>query len=447
MPAQIILEIIDGSLKGQEFIFDNVITILLGRNDDCYLKLPKDDTTVSRYHCLLDINPLSSPPQIQIRDYGSYTGTYVNEKNIGQRSDNQTRTESDRATCPFYSLKTGDEIRLGKTKLRVSIEILSSDQDEPAQILTSIASSNLPESLPNIPGYAISRILGKGGFGVVYLADDEKTQQPVALKVIHPHKQADAKARKKFLREIEISQYFKHSHIVQVLDAGESEDLLFLALEFCPYGTVNNLLQKYGGRLPIDMALHIIYQTLDALEYAHSLELQPKEISDGTTKPVKGIVHRDLKPSNILCVTDGNKPTIKVADFGLAKAFDLAGESGYTPSNSNSANPSVGGTYAFMPRQQVLDFKYSKPEVDVWSAAASLYQMLTGRLPRDFSSSQGSSSDLWKIVLETQTQPIRLYNAQIPSHLAEVIDRALKDRSHLYFKTVTEFRNALNINS
>jgi eukaryotic-like serine/threonine-protein kinase len=440
MAAQIILEIIDGSLKGQD-----IITILVGRNNDCYLKLPNDDITVSRYHCLLDINPLSSPPQIQIRDYGSYTGTYVNDRSIGQRPTNQTPTENTTNDYPFHLLKTGDQIRLGKTKIRVSIEILSDADDhyDPAQIIISSTSTTPEDFPPKIPGYTITQKLGQGGFGIVYLAHYQNTQQPVALKVLRPHQQADANARKKFLREIEISRYFNHPHIVRVLDAGESEDLLFLALEFCPYGTVHNLLKKHGGRLPIDTALHIIHQTLDGLEYAHNLELQ-QELPDGTTKQVKGIVHRDLKPSNILCLSEGDKPTIKVADFGLAKIFDLAGLSGYTPDNSNSEKPSVGGTYAFMPRQQVLDFKYSKPEVDIWSAAACLYQMLTGRLPRNFASSQGSSSDLWKIILETPTQPIRQYNVQIPPKLAEVIDLALRDKSNLHFKTVAEFKQAIS---
>jgi serine/threonine protein kinase len=73
------------------------------------------------------------------------------------------------------------------------------------------------------------------------------------------------------------------------------------------------------------------------------------------------------------------KTIVKVGDYGLSKAFDLAGMSGM------SVTGSVGGTLAFMPRQQVLNFKYAKPDVDVWAAAASLYYMLTGKLPRDIS--------------------------------------------------------------
>jgi len=442
MAAHVILEVISGSYQGQTFRFDDIITTLIGRHPDCHPQLPDDDTSVSRYHCLLDINPLIQPPQVRIRDYGSYTGTYLNGETIGQRPANQP-PEASIQDYPFHPLKTGDEIRLGETRLRVSIEILSDDRTNLPQAPISSSSPAFLDSPPQIPGYTLSKELGRGGFGVVYLAHHEQTQQPIALKVIRPHKQADEKTRKKFLREIEISQCLNHPHVVQVFAAGESEELLYLALEFCPFGTVNDLLRNNGGRLSLDTALHIIEQTLEALDYAHNVELPPQPLPDGTTKPAKGIVHRDLKPGNILCVAEGDKPIVKIADFGLAKAFDLAGMSGYTSDNSNTENPSVAGTYAFMPRQQVLDFKYAKPEVDVWAAAACLYQLLTGRLPRNFTRSDGMSSAPWQIVLETPTLPIRHYNAEVPAQLAATIDLALTDCSSLHFKTVAEFRQAL----
>lgn len=447
MKHQITLEITTGGFQGKRFIFDKIITILVGRNRDCYVQLPQEDTTVSRYHCLIDIDPFTHP-FIKIRDYGSYTGTYLNEQKIGQRQLQHSHEESSQTDYPLHALKTGDEIRIGQTTLRVSIETLSEENWAKPQIaLDSINKPFLANSPPEIPNYSIRQKLGQGGFGCVYLAHCEKTQKSVALKVIHPQKQADKSTRKKFLREVEISKFLSHPHVVQVLDSGEVKDLLFLVLELCPCGTVNDWLkkQKYRGRIPIEIALDIIDQTLDALEYAHTVEFPSKQLPDGTLKPIQGIVHRDLKPSNILCSTDGDRPIIKVADFGLAKAFDLAGlsSSGYTSERGNAETPTVSGTYAFMCRQQVLDFKYAKPEVDVWAAAACLYQMLTGRLPRDFSCPQSREFEFWKVVLEAPTVPIRKYNALIPLRLAEVIDRALMDRSSLHFKTAQEFKQAL----
>lgn len=443
MKNQVTVEIIAGSLQGEKFIFDKIITILAGRNPDCYIQLPQEDTTVSRYHCLLDIDPCTHP-FIKIRDYGSYAGTYLNGQKIGQRQPQHSPEEIPQTDYPLHALKTGDEIRIGKTTLRVSIEFVSDDSDLNLPIIHASPERAFLDSPPHIPNYKIGKKLGQGGFGIVYLAEHELTQKSVAVKIIRPSKQVNEKACKKFMREIRVSQYFTHPHIVPVLDTGEVENSLFLVLEYCPYGTVNDLLKQYNNRLPLKLALQIIDQTLTGLDYAHNLELSPKQLPDGSVKLITGIVHRDLKPGNILCSQIDETVTIKIADFGLAKAFDLAGLSShdYTPDGSSSETPSVSGTYGFMCRQQVLDFKYAKPEVDVWAAAACLYQMLTGRLPRDFSRSSGLN--FWKIVLDTPTEPIRRYNALIPNPLAEVIDSALKDTSNLYFKTAREFQVALH---
>jgi serine/threonine protein kinase len=92
-----------------------------------------------------------------------------------------------------------------------------------------------------------------------------------------------------------------------------------------------------------------------------------------------------------------------------------------------------------MPRQQVLDFKYVKPDVDVWAAAACLYNMLTGLYPRNFPKGQ----DVWAVALNTEPISIRKRNALIPNNLAEVIDLALIDKPRLSFKTAAEFKQAL----
>jgi len=123
----------------------------------------------------------------------------------------------------------------------------------------------------------------------------------------------------------------------------------------------------------------------------------------------------------------------KISDFGLANAFDRAGLSGQTRTGSTA------GTPVFMPRQQVINFKYAQPEVDVWAAAASLYNMVTGVFPRDFP----RGKDPWQMVLQSQPVPIRQRNSAIPKRVAEVIDLALVDKPHLHFKTAAAFKQAL----
>lgn len=127
-----------------------------------------------------------------------------------------------------------------------------------------------------------------------------------------------------------------------------------------------------------------------------------------------------------------SKITAKIGDYGLSKAFDLAGLSGQTRTGSRV------GTPVFIPRQQVLEFKYAKPEVDVWAAAASLYYMLTGYYPRDF-----TGKDIFLEVLRNKPVPIRQRDISIPKKLAEVIDLALIEEPEIYFKSAKAFKQAL----
>ncbi|MDF5715220.1 MAG: FHA domain-containing protein [Rhizonema sp. NSF051] len=118
--------------------------------------------------------------------------------------------------------------------------------------------------------------------------------------------------------------------------------------------------------------------------------------------------------------------------LGLAKAFDFAGLSG------QSLTGIKAGTPVLMCRQQLLNYKYVQPEVDVWAAAACLYVMLSGRYPRNF-----TGSDQFLAVLQNDPVPIRQRDASIPKRLAEVIDLALVEKPEIYFKSANEFKQAL----
>jgi serine/threonine protein kinase len=145
-------------------------------------------------------------------------------------------------------------------------------------------------------------------------------------------------------------------------------------------------------------------------------------------------VHRDLSPHNILLdETDGAPSTAKVADFGLAKAFDQAGLSGLTRTGVAAGKP------WFVPRQQVINFRDASPAVDVWATAACLYHALTAEYPRDFP----RGKDPWQVILQTEPVPIRQREPGISPALAEVIDTALREQPAIGFATAAEFREAL----
>jgi hypothetical protein len=155
------------------------------------------------------------------------------------------------------------------------------------------------------------------------------------------------------------------------------------------------------------------------------------KLADGRLGKGKGLVHRDLKPNNIFITKVNGKMVAKIGDYGLSKAFDLAGLSGHTFTGAKM------GTPAFMCRQQLLDLKNSLPEVDVWASAACLYNMLTGYFPRDF------VGEPWTCVLRNDAVPIRKRDSSIPEKLAEVIDLALIEKPKIHFQTAADFKAAL----
>lgn len=458
MPAKIILSVTRGAQQGQQYSFADRNTCLIGRHDECGIQLPNDEAhkTVSRYHALLDINP----PMVRIRDFGSLNGTFVNGQKIGQRQKGTSAEEGAQQNFPEYDLKNGDEIRVGDSAWRVKIVADKPQQPKPQAKPVAVATpapraatprqrevselvkqileeaQQKPQVLKGGQGsmrdYKIVRELGKGGMGAVYLARHRKTGQTVALKVMLPRVAVEPHARELFLREVENTRVLRHPNLVQLLDYSTSGQEFFFTLEFCDGGSVSDFMEERRDTFSVGEALDIILQVLDGLEFAHTVPFTVP-LPDGSTQRVRGLVHRDLSPQNILLEKSGRKLVAKVSDFGLGKAFDTAGLSGQTMTGDAAGKP------VFMPRQQVVNFKFSKPEVDVWAAAASLYYMLTAEVPRDFP----DGVDPWRVVLQTDPVPLRKRWPQAPAPLANVIDLALRDKPSLHFKSAREFKAAL----
>jgi hypothetical protein len=286
--------------------------------------------------------------------------------------------------------------------------------------------------LRSIVGYSLLQELGRGGMGAVYLARHEGTGEQVALKVMLPKMAATERATADFLREAEATRTLHHPQVVDLRELGYVAGVFFFTLEYCPGGSLYDRLRNHGGPLPIDEACGYILQALTGLHYAHTVPLQVRQ-ANGVMRAATGLVHRDIKPANLLLAGSPSAPVVKVSDFGIAKAFELAGLSGMTRTGD------VRGTAPYMPRQLVVDFKYARPAGDVWAMAASLYQLLTGTVPRHFP----DGCEPFLIVLHHDAVPIRQRNPKIPPRLAEVIDHALRDRPEIGFQTALEFRQAL----
>jgi pSer/pThr/pTyr-binding forkhead associated (FHA) protein len=472
MSAQVILEVVRGKLLGQTFTFRKRSLCLVGRAEGCQIRLPNDadHRGVSRHHCLIDVDP----PEVRVRDFGSRNGTFVNGKNIGQRAADTAGRNPDPGQFPPWELHEGDELRIGRTAFRVRV---SFGEDTPAPdspvgplagALCSRCGRRVPlpldtinadsilclacrqnprrlaedlikqadsgsHQLALIQGYKLLDELGRGDTSAVYLAQNSETGDRVALKVMFPRGAADPRTRQRFLREAHNTVVLRHPNIVHLRDAGWFRGVFYFTLEYCEGGTVARWMQELGRPLTVDEAAPLILQTLDALDYCHNVEVPFVPHEDGEWAPGSGLVHRDVKPANLFLTGSGSGLCAKLGDFGLSKAFDKAGLSGHTWSGL------LSGTPLFMPRQQVLRYKYARPEVDVWATAATFYFMLTGTSARDFSRGNG-----WmEVILETPAVPIRCRLSSLPTRLADVLDTALIDRPEIPFKTAAAFRESL----
>ncbi len=399
-----------GPIRGQRFEFTSHDTFLFGRAPDCHARLAANDVSASRHHFLLEANP----PRARVRDLGSLNGTHVNGARHGGRAAG--------GGAPEVDLRDGDEVRVGATLIRVEIEgapAVAAVALEPT-LHTELQRTNAQAGASEVPlggalgPYSLERLIGHGGMGAVYLARRHGSQAAVALKVLLPDAVVDEGLRELFLRETRVLRALRHRNIVGVLDAGADEGRLYLALEYCARGSAEALRQQRGGRLPLDVALRLADDVLEGLAYAHQ----------------RGFVHRDIKPDNVLLAEDG---TARLGDFGLAKSFQQAGLSGMT------ATGAVAGTFYFMPREQLTSFREARPVSDVWSAAATLYYLLTAEYPRDFSTQR----DPIAVVLGGGTVPLRSRDPALPSSLADVIDRALLDDVDRRFADAGAFARAL----
>lgn len=287
------------------------------------------------------------------------------------------------------------------------------------------------EDVIGINGYNNIRFLGRGRMGAAWLVEEKKTGKQMALKLMLPQAAVSERNKEMFLREARTAGQLDHRNVVRQFKCGQSDDIYFILMEFCQGGSVDNLIRRNGGKLNLDLATHIILQVLDGLHYTHHAVVLAS-LKDGEMHTVNGVVHRDLKPGNIFLSDNSSSPTAKVADFGLAKTFETAGLSGHTRTGD------VAGSVDFVPRQQIIDYRCSKPEVDVWAAAACYYHMLTGTYPKDL-----SGKDVWNAAMEKKATSINKRNVNIPKKLAEVIDAALIDDPDIGIQSALELKTRI----
>ncbi len=414
---RVTLRVLEGPYRGREFTFDHHDTFLIGRSDNAHLYLP-DDRFFSRHHCLLEI----APPRCFLRDLGSTNGTFVNGQKVSEvflRSGDriqggQTVLEVQVISDAVETTETNSETLAGPVMVTVECsncgrrERAEAAPDDQLTFICEDCREELKQRPPPVPGYEMIKMLGRGGMGCVMLARDEANDQKVAIKTLLPEVAVADKSLRRFLREIEVAAALDHPNIVRFVKSGTHNGAVYLVTEYVEGPDAAKLADAQGGRVPFRDAIQIISQALDALAYAHT----------------RGYIHRDIKESNILISGTAPAFTAKLTDFGLARSFTATGMSGITMAGD------MAGTFAYMPPEQIRDFRNVRPTADIYAIGMTAYSLLAG----DIALNLGPSGDIAgtvRAIFEGQIVPLRSRVPEIPSQLAEVIERALvRDPAH-----------------
>jgi serine/threonine-protein kinase len=238
--------------------------------------------------------------------------------------------------------------------------------------------------------------------GIVYLGQDPRINRITAIKTFRFSEDLEEdevkKLKEKFFIEAESAGTLSHPNIVTIYDAGEEQELAYIAMEYLEGGDLQGF-TKEGKLLPMRKVIDYVADIADALDYAHQ----------------KGIVHRDIKPANIMLLKSG---VVKITDFGIARIT----------ASSQTQTGVVKGTPYYMSPEQISGQKVDGRS-DVFSLGTMLYQLLTGKLPF---SGENLAALMHQIMNVPQPDP-REYNPKIVKPLVDIINKALeKDRDKRY---------------
>jgi Tol biopolymer transport system component len=251
--------------------------------------------------------------------------------------------------------------------------------------------------------YEIISLLGAGGMGEVYRAEDTRLSRTVAIKVLPEHLSGDQERRERLEREAKAVSALQHTHICTLFDIGSVDGVTYLVMEHLEGETLADRLSR--GALPIDDALRFGGQIASALAAAHG----------------RGIVHRDLKPGNIMLTPSG----VKLLDFGLAKVQRVESDGDADSNSPTEAKPlteegSLLGTVPYMAPEQ-LEGREADTRSDIFALGAVLYEMVTGR--RAFEGT--SQASIIGAIMNGTPRPVRELEPQSPPLLDRTISKCL----------------------
>jgi serine/threonine protein kinase len=251
--------------------------------------------------------------------------------------------------------------------------------------------------------YQILSMIGAGGMGEVYLADDTKLGRKVAIKFLNEKYSKDEDLLNRFIQEAKAASALNHPNLITVYEIGEHDGSHYMATEFIEGKTLRERMKE---RLTFEEALSISVQTAEALSAAHQA----------------GIVHRDIKPENIMIRPDGY---VKVLDFGLAKLTEIMSAGGEEETKRLvKTNPGmIMGTVSYMSPEQARG-KITDARSDVFSFGVVMYEMLTGKMP--FAGE--TVTDTLSSIISLEPQPITSLAPHLPRELQRIVQKTLKKK-------------------
>ncbi len=282
---------------------------------------------------------------------------------------------------------------------------------------TRPAPEDLPPDLADHPDYEVVRELGRGGMGVVYLARNRLMGRPEVLKVVSGHLLDRGIVRERFLREIRNAAQLHHPNIVTAYSAVRAGDRIVLAMEYVEGENLADLVRRRGP-LSVAHASHFTYQAALGLQHAHE----------------RGMVHRDIKPGNLMLARQGSRATVKILDFGLARATQEAPIDG-----GLTREGQMLGTPDYIAPEQSLDAKKADIRADIYSLGCTLYFLLTGKPPFD-------AHSLYEILQAHHSRdatPLNLACPDVPTELAVLVAKMMAKEPGHRFQTPGEVAQAL----
>jgi serine/threonine-protein kinase len=266
--------------------------------------------------------------------------------------------------------------------------------------------------------YRLVRLLGEGGMGSVYEAQHAVLGTRVAIKVLHPELGRRTGLVERFLQEARVAAQIRSAHVVQVTDVDRTSDgHAYIVMELLEGEPLSTILDRQH-RLPVPTAGEYTLQILEALEAAHAL----------------GVIHRDLKPENVFVTFASGKPTLKLIDFGIAKARRT------DPQQRNlTVAGVVMGTAEYMAPEQARSADKVDARSDLYAVGVMLYEMIAGSRPVT-----GEDARIIAMRVERgEIVPLVKVAPEVPREVAGLVHRAMAARPELRFATATEMRIAL----